>query len=222
MLNYDVFNSLYGFSIEAKEAAKNQYILDEIKRRQTRLKEKDDAIAELKYERDLISQDIVSTIREDLNYSCINLFNFLNLGDMFFHAWRYANNHNDVTFYTDEKVKEEEKQSYEFISQVIEEKILKNNKEFKRVDSVIDYCYSLYYEFTYKIRGHEIYICIPNFNLASEKTYQELLHGYIIRYQESEYCIGAICSDIDYTKIYDKLMTWINENWPKSKKKRQQ
>lgn len=54
------------------------------------------------------------------------------------------------------------------------------------------------------------------------ETYEELLQGYIIRYQESKCCIGTICSDIDYTKIYDKLMTWINKHWSKSKKKRQQ
>ena len=221
MLNYDKFYNIYGIGLEAREAAKDQYVLDEIQKRQEKLKDKDDAIANLQYERALISRDLISTICEDLDQSGFNIFRYFNSNEMFWEAWRYGNHHKDKDFeaYKDKEVKKKEKQSYEFVCSQIERLILKEDKEFERVDSVIDYSYSLCYEFTYKIRGHEIYVCIPNFKRADEKTYLELLSGYVIRYRESEYCIGWICSDIDYKKIYDKLMAWVNEHWPKEDNK---
>ena len=217
MLDYSKFDNIWGFSYEDREASKDKYVLDELKKRQEKLKDKDEAIANLQYERNLVMGDILSVIRYDLAQSGINLFRYLDEGNMFWEAWRYCNHHKDKDFeaYKDKEVKKKEKQSYEFVMSQIESRILNNNKEFKRVDSAMDSNFSLYYEFTFKIRGQEIYVCIPNFKCASERNYTELLSGYIIRYKESEYCTGWICADLDYHKIYDKLMAFINEKWPK-------
>lgn len=218
MLDYSKFdNSIGFFNLEEREEARNKYILEEINKRQQKLKNKEDEIDNLQYERNLVLNDLLSVIRTDISHSGLNLFRYLDEGDLFYESWRYANNHKNKDFepYKDNAVKKKEKQSYGFVTSQIERLILNGNTEFKRVDSVMDYYYSLYYEYTYEIRGHEIYICIPNFHRADDKNYQELLSGYVIRYKESDYCIGWICSDIDYTKIYDKLMAWINDHWSK-------
>ena len=219
MLSYDFYNNIYGIDFEAREKAKDQYVLDELTKRREKLKAKEESIENLQYERNLVLNDILTVIREDLNQSGYNMFRYLNEGDLFWEAWRYGNHHKDKDFepYQDKEVKKKEKQSFEFVTHQIEHMLLKDNPDFKFDNEVIDSDFSLYYEFTYKYKNQKIYVCIPNFKCATDRNYLSLLNGYVIRYRESEYCTGWITSDLDYHNIYEKLMAWINEHWPEEK-----
>ena len=53
MLDYSIFNNLYGIDYWTIDEAKSKYVMDELKKRQERLAAKEEAIRNLEYEKDL-------------------------------------------------------------------------------------------------------------------------------------------------------------------------
>ena len=74
--------------MEAEEAAKRQALLDEIKQAQDRIANKDKAIEELKFERELIFDNFLNIINQKLRYSSFNIFMGFT-DDLFWKAWRW-------------------------------------------------------------------------------------------------------------------------------------
>ena len=104
--------------IKQKQSIKKQFILDEIKKRRERLYKKEEAIANLTYEKMLIWQDIVNVIREDLRNSGWNLFEYIRPG-ILREAWIYANHCNDTDWWENEEDKEDCRLSFDFVNSTI-------------------------------------------------------------------------------------------------------
>ena len=222
MLDYSIFNNLYGIDYLSVDKAKSQYVMDELKKRQERLAAKEEAIRNLNYEKDLIISDICGVIAQDLPLSGHYVFRGLSAGTLLEKAWSYCNYKDKVGYYEKEEAKDEDKGAYQFACLTIERNILLDNKEFKFNNRIVDYCYGLFYEFEYIIRGHKIWICIPNYEAANSKNYIELLQGHIVRYQESENVIGILTSNIDYKELAKDLIAWVNKTWPKRGRKKKE
>lgn len=220
MLDYKLFNNMYGIDLASMDKAKSQYVVNELKKRQERLAAKEEVIANLNYEKDLIICDICGVIAQDLSLSGYYLLRGFDASSLLEKAWRYNSFKDKIGYYEKEESKEEDKGAYQFIRMLIEKDILLDNKEFKFNNRIINYNYELYYEFEYVIRGHKIWISIPNYSQADSKNYIELLQGHVVRYEESENVHGIITNNIDYHELAKDLIAWINKTWPNVAKKR--
>ena len=81
-----VFEGLDAY-FENQEKKEKQELLDKIKKVQDRLNNKDKAIEELQYERDLIFGNLCSIISNDLKNSVFNIFRGFT-SDICWKAWR--------------------------------------------------------------------------------------------------------------------------------------
>lgn len=216
MLDYSKFNN---WLIDTEEARK-KYILDQIKLRQDRLAEKDKAIENLTYERDLVIKDLCDVIREDIGGSTFNIFYGFD-SDIFWKAWKYSSYKKELTEEVENgKLTKEEEKSYMFafnytvdrIRDVFFDKELNKDIKFKCIVKAWVEGYD--YHFTYK--DTEIYVFIPNF-CANIDTWKIMLNGYYVSYQESEHCWSWITNGLDVSKIKDTLTEWLkNESWHKN------
>ncbi len=219
MLDYSYFNNVYGFDFYTVDQLKSNYIVNEIKKRQEKLAAKEEMIANLQYEKDLILNDIIEVIKQDLAISGHYILRGFNAETMLEKAWRYCCHKNEPEYYQTEEAREEDKNCYNYILITINRSILLDKKEFKFNDKIINYNYGTSYEFEYIIRGHKIFINIPNYSNANVKNYLDLLEGYIVRYEESENVYGIITNNLDYQELAKDLIAWINKTWPKKGKK---
>ena len=85
----------YNAYFENQEKKEKQELLDKIKKVQDRLNNKDKAIEELQYERDLIFGDLCNIISNDLRNSVFNIFRGFT-ADLCWKAWRWCHYKNDV------------------------------------------------------------------------------------------------------------------------------
>lgn len=206
ILNYDKFNNLPYKSYEAMQGEKAKYVLDEIKLRVERKNQKDKLIEELNYEKDLITHDIISIIKNDLAYTEYNLFAGHNQ-EMFSKAWRYINLKKDI----DKETKKDYKKSFDFVTHIIEENILSGNKDFK-LKEIYDYNFSQGYDFIYEYKDHKFSISIPMFANTNEKNYSQMLYGYRISHYESKHTSMQIIYGLDYTKVANDFKQWLEDN----------
>ena len=84
-----VFEGLDAY-FENQEKKEKQELLDKIKKVQDRLNNKDKAIEELQYERDLIFGDLCNIISDNLRNSVFNIFRGFDY-DICWKAWRWCN-----------------------------------------------------------------------------------------------------------------------------------
>ena len=201
------------------EEDRKRELLDKIKTIQDRLSNKDKAIEELQYERDLIMGNLCYTINYDLKNSSFNIFMGFT-DEMFWKAWRLYN-HKEVVEEefakgeVDENYYKSHKTALSYTDSLIREKFF--GKEFKDKVKLIELLktWTTGYSYTYKYKKQEIMIFIPIFS-ADEKTYPEALYGYRVNFKRSEYGWDFIASDLDYKKVAEKLQDWIkNEGWKK-------
>ena len=209
ILNYNKFNNMPYKNYEDMEGEKAKYVLDEIKLRLERKNQKDKLIEELNYEKDLITQNIISIIRNDLAYTKYNLFAGYNR-EMFSKAWRYINFKKDKDD-IDKETKKDFKKSFDFVANTIMENILLNNKDFK-LKEIYDYNFSQGYEFIYEYKNHKFSINIPMFSNTDEKNYSQMLSGYKISHFESKYTSMQIICGLDYTKVANDFKQWLVDN----------
>lgn len=217
MLDYSKFH-VYGISTECTREAIKSYIQSEIDKRVKKLRNKEEEIDNLKYERDLVENNIVELIRDDLKLSgAINLFAFYdNELNLFETAAKYGNYTKNTAKKDYFKSKEEQKdceQSFNFIDATIRHVFFKDNKKFKFANEVLNYDWATYYEFAYTINKKFIYVCIPVFANATLKNYKELLEGYKVKHLEKGIIdsIKTISKNLDYNIVADELEKWINE-----------
>ena len=192
----------FALGYEAYENAKALEIVNNINNKKEKMKQKQKLIEDLKYESDLIEQDMINNIKVDLYQSSYNLFGYISASH-FIDAQRYL--------HTDDKEKKKEyKKSFTFITNKIKENILKNNNEFKLKD-ISNYFYETSFEFEYKYKNHIIRIDIPIYSNAYTKNYNDLLYGYKCYLNTSEHCYELKFYDLNYKTFADKLEKYINE-----------
>jgi hypothetical protein len=205
---------------EDREKKEKQDLLDKIKKVQDRLANKDKAIEELQYERNLIFGNLCSIISNDLRNSAFNIFRGFT-SDMFWKAWRWSC-HKDTVDKELEKgdLTQEEykshKTAFDMTVSIVKSKFFGDLKDKVKFKGII-MSWTVGYDYIYTYKKQEISIFIPVFH-ADDKDYYCALSGYRANYKESEYCSGYICNDLDYKKVAEKLQDWlINEKWKEKK-----
>ena len=193
-------------------------LLEKIERTKKRMEAKDTAIEELKYERDLIFNNLCNIISEELRLSPFNIFMGFT-SDIFWKAWRWANHKDTVDKELEEKTltKDEyksHKTAFDVTTRIVKEKFfgeLKDKVKFKELIM----SWTTGYDFTYTYKDQEIIIFIPVFH-ADEKDWIYALNGYCVRYKASEHCQDWICGGLEYKEVAEKLQKWIlEEGWKK-------
>ena len=212
-----VFEGLDAY-FENQEKKEKQELLDKIKKVQDRLNNKDKAIEELQYERNLIFGNLCNIISNDLRNSVFNIFRGFT-SDLCWKAWRWCHYKNDV----DEelakgKLTKDEYEQYKTCFDMTVSRVsnyffdkLKDEVKFKEIIRN----WTTGYDYVYNYKGQEISIFIPIFH-ADIKDYCYALDGYSAGYKESEYVRGYITSSLDYKEVAEKVQDWlINEKWKK-------
>ena len=208
----------YNAYFENQEKKEKQELLDKIKKVQDRLNNKDKAIEELQYERNLIFGNLCNIISNDLRNSVFNIFRGFT-SDLCWKAWRWCHYKNDV----DEelakgKLTKDEYEQYKTCFDMTVSRVsnyffdkLKDEVKFKEIIRN----WTTGYDYIYTYKNQEISIFIPIFH-ADIKDYCYALDGYRAGYKESEYVRGYITSSLDYKEVAEKVQDWlINEKWKK-------
>ena len=193
----------FALEYEIHENTKALEIVNNIKNKREKIKQKQKLIEDLKYESDLIEQDMINNIRVNLNNSSYNLFGYIS-ASMFTEAICYFNKR-----VNDKEKKKEYKKSFNFISNKIKEEILKNNNEFKLKD-ITNYFFETAFEFEYKYKNHIIRIDIPIYSSAYIKNYEDLLYGYRLYIKTSTNSYELKFWDLNYQTFADSLEKYIN------------
>ena len=200
MFDEEINKFILGY--EAYTNIKALDIVNNINNKKEKMKQKQKLIEDLKYESDLIEQDMINNIRVDLHQSSYNLFGYIS-ASYFIDAQRYL--HTNV-----KENKKEYKPSFKLITNRIKKEILKDNNEFKLKD-ISNYFYETSFEFDYKYKNHIIRIDIPMYSSAYTKNYNDLLYGYKCYLNTNEHCYELKFYDLNYKTFADKLEKYINE-----------
>ena len=214
-----VFEKLDAY-FENQEKKEKQELLDKIKKVQDRLNNKDKAIEELQYERNLIFGNLCNIISNDLRNSVFNIFRGFT-SDLCWKAWRWCHYKNDVDEeLANDKLTKDEYDKYKACFDLTVGRIsdyffgeLKDNVKFKEIIRN----WTTGYDYVYNYKGQEISIFIPIFH-ADIKDYCYALDGYRAGYKESKCVLGYIANGLDYKEVAKKLQDWlINEKWKEKK-----
>lgn len=203
---------------ESQEKKEKQELLDKIKKVQDRLNNKDKAIEELQYERNLIFGNLCSIISNDLRNSVFNIFRGFT-SDICWKAWRWCHSKDNVDEeLANGKLTKDEYDKYKSCFDLTIRRIsdcffgkLKDEVKFKEIIRN----WTVGYDYVYTYKDQEISIFIPIFH-ADIKDYCYALDGYRAGYKESEYCNGFVCGGLDYKKVAKELQEWmLAEGWNK-------
>ena len=212
-----VFDGLDAY-FENQEKKEKQELLDKIKKVQDRLNNKDKAIEELQYERNLIFGNLCSIISNDLRNSVFNIFRGFT-SDICWKALRWHRYKDSIDKDLDNgELTKDEYEQYKVCFDMTIGRVsnyffgtLKDEVKFKEIIKN----WAVGYDYVYTYKDQEITIFIPNF-LADETTWHTVLDGYRVNYKESEYFSGFVCSGLDYKKVAKELQEWIlAEGWNK-------
>ena len=205
---------------ENQEKKEKQELLDKIKKVQDRLNNKDKAIEELQYERDLIFGNLCNIISNDLRNSIFNIFRGFT-SDICWKAWRWCHYKDNVDEeLANGKLTKDEYDKYKACFDLTVGRIidcffgeLKDKVKFKEIIKN----WTTGYDYVYTYKDQEISIFIPIFH-ADIKDYCYALDGYRAGYKESECIQGYIANSLDYKEVAEKLQDWLtNEKWKEKK-----
>lgn len=194
-------------------SARTSAILNGIDKRKELLKEKNEIIAKLEFEKALIKKDLADIVANEVKNSPLSLFPYVSESNILWETWRYYNKPEDVESNTQlsDEDKKKYKQSLDFVLGRIKDLILLNNNEFELYD-VLMYNYGEGYSFYYRYKDKKIEVYIPNFSEVSTKNYESFLGGYGIRYEKSKCVWDLVTSGLDYKKVAEELKNWVNKN----------
>lgn len=203
-LDYD---TIYNSYFTDYEEARKQFVLSALKFREEKLKEKDDIIDNLKYERELIALDIVHVYREDVAISDLNLFKGF-ATESFWKAWKYFNYKKEI----DKKELEEYSNHFGYITRTIADVFA--DPKFCKLKEVLNYNHEQAYEFVYEYNDGvstptQFYVSVPMFGNTTAKNYQDMV--FKVSYLVSESCWDLIVADIDYRVVAKALADWLKE-----------
>ena len=191
---------------EAKRQIETKKLLDKINYRQGLIDEKNELIEKINFEKTLIIDDLLKTIK-NLNSSEISLIWGAN-SQYFYDAWRYFHSKDETK---NEETKKKWKQSYNYVIARVNSVILLDNKDFK-LKKIITYGYDGYqYAFEYKYKKQMFEVVIPMFDNTTNENYKEMLSGYRVYIQTSESCWSSIINDLDPNIVAQKLKEYIEK-----------
>lgn len=189
---------------EAKRQIETKNMLDKINYRQGLINKKNQIIENLNYEKELITNDIISIVK---NFISSEISLIWGAGSGYYDdAWKYFHYKDEIT---DEEKKKKLKDAYDLVLMQIKSRILLDNKDFK-LQNIYFYGYDkTYYIFVYEYKNHVFEIKIPMFDRASSENYQDMMLGYKILIQTSESCWSIIICDLHPVVVADKLKEYI-------------
>lgn len=208
----DIYNNMYFDNFDDREKAINIRIINELDRRKERIKLKEAAIEELKYEKDLIFNDMLSIIRNDLANSASNVFRGFD-SDLYRKAWKY--------FWYKDNLSDSEKETYkgifDFMLSIITINFFGKELEKEVIFKEVIQSWTSGYTFSFEYKDQEIQIFIPTFSTVNAENYAEIMSGYRINYRERPACYGYVCGGLDYSEVGEKLQAWmLSEGWKKN------
>lgn len=174
-------------------------ILKPLELKEQRLADKEAIISQLQYEKELIEEDIVNTIK-NLHNSSINIFPYCKT-DLLSNVWRGWGNENKS---------KQLKTDLDFVLNVIKLRLLNNDDDFKLKD-IYDFCYSAAYEFIFDYKGQDILVYIPVFANINKENKLYIMCGYSIQYKQSEHIWDTITHGFDTNKISQDLKEWLKD-----------
>ena len=190
----------------------SELILGKLDECKGRLKRKCEAIEELQYERDLIVNDIVSTINNKIRNSSINLFAGFK-EDFLYNAWRWDGFRQDIeNELKNSVITEEQYKTYESCFDYVKTMVLKtfftdDMRSHAKLEEILNYCH-IGYVFTFDYCDEKIQILIPTF-FSTPETYESMLSGYRALFRENEVSWRLISSGLDYRKVAEELRNWL-------------
>ncbi len=190
--------------LETERQLKTAQRLKDINYRQNLISEKNELIEKLNFEKTLITDDLVKTIK-NLNSSEISLIWGAN-SQCFHDAWRYFHSKDEIK---NEEIKKKWKRNYEYVITRITEVLLLDNKNFK-LKKINAYGYDeSHFGFEYKYKKKMFEISIPMFDNTTNENYKEILLGYKVYIQTSEHCWSLIAKDLDPNVVAQKLKEYV-------------
>lgn len=203
-----VMNELEKFAIEqeAKRQIETKKLLDKINYRQGLINEKDKKIENLNYEKELITDDIISIIKSFTSSEMSLIWGVSNL--YYDDTWRYFHYKDEIE---DEEKKKKIKNTYDLVLMQLKSKILLENKKFK-LQNIYFYGYEKrFYSFVYEYKKYIFEIRIPMYDLANKETYKDMLLGYQVLIKTGEYSWSIIISDLHPNVVANKLKEYIEK-----------
>lgn len=195
--------------IKQSEAEKG--LLEALNYRVERLKAKQKAINELKYDEQVITNDIITFMKDQIYCSTLNKFVGAT-GQTIWEAWRWFNK-NPLEEQTDKDIKWDEcKKSFEYISHLMSMYYLIDYKNFKLEEMLLNrFDNSLDLGYVYEPTKRKIKITLPNFQAINADSYIYLLNGFIVRYAEYEHVYGILIQSWDIEKIQKAIDKYVKE-----------
>lgn len=192
----------------------------------SRLENKNKAIENLQYERDLIKNDIIQYVKSEYYGSSANIFAYISL-EVRREAWLYFNHKDDAEFEWKENAKKDKNSKYSkkeaetafnFILSVVRSKFDLSEEKFKLKD-LYDFWNSKALEFIFEYKKEDdslvaIQLDIPDFSAISDESFEYFLAGYHVAVKDlkSDYCWNIVAADLDYRVIRDEIKNLIKEN----------
>lgn len=213
-LNYEYYDKyLHLFDVNTLETSRAAYVKSEIDKRIEKHKQKEEELENLKYESNLILDDILGTIKEDLDESYYNIFKWF-ARDIVAKAWRFSRNEKEE-FIKDEKEYEDCKTRYDVVINRVKQELIpeKYHKGLKIIE-IIDYNWESAYEFKFKYKTLEFIICVPMFHHATKENYMDMLSGYKLKLEDKTHVITEISTEfkeLNPEKFREKFGEWIGE-----------
>ena len=210
----------YDAYFENQEKKEKKELLDKIKKVQDSLNNKDKAIEELQYERNLIFGNLCNIISNDLRNSVFNIFRGFT-SDICWKAWRWHHYKDNVDEeLANGKLTKDEYDKYKACFDLTVGRVsdyffgeLKDKVKFKEIIKN----WTVGYDYIYAYKDQEVTILIPVFH-ADDRDYDYALDGYRAGYKESECIQCYIANSLDYKEVAKKLQDWlINEKWKEKK-----
>lgn len=197
--------------IKQSEAEKG--LLEALNYRVERLKAKQKAINELKYDEQVITNDIITFMKDQMYLSTLNKMVGVTGGTLW-EAWRWFN-HKPLEEQPDSAVKinwDECKKSFDYLTSLMNTYYLIDYKNFKLEEVLLNRASDdLELEYVYEPTQRKIAITVPNFQAINADSFTELLDGYTVRYYEYEHVRSILIRSWDIEKIQKAIDKYVKE-----------
>lgn len=207
----DIEELLMAFDARDKQERlqEQEQISTQLDKKLNSLKHKTSQIEELSYERELITNDIISYIRTDIKNSCISLFRHCS-SNVLEGAHRYFYLNKDKSGCNKETL-DEFRSDFEYALRVIRQQFRIQDEKVFQLTCIMNFNFDTSYDFTFEYHNPELprvvtfTIQIPDFSAANAENYSYLLDGYSIFHNTSDCSATRIAHNLDHHKVADAL-----------------
>ena len=195
--------------IKQSEAEKG--LLEALHYRIERLKAKRIAINELKYDEQVITNDIIAFMKDQMYLSTLNKM-IGATGETIWQAWRWFNHKPEEEQTSTDINWDECKKSFDYLISIMNTYYLIDYKNFILEGALLNRVSDdLELEYVYEPTQRKIAITVPNFQAINADSYTELIDGYTVRYYQFEHVRGILIRSWDIEKIQKAIDKYVKE-----------